>query len=217
MIKYNKTMKFEIRTAVAPLILLNVVIFILQITLGRSFTNSFMLVSSDIFSRPWILLTSMFLHGGVNHILFNMYALFIFGPILEQRIGAKRFLFVYILSGVIAAFFSSFFYKFALGASGAIMGMIGTLIILMPDLGLLLFFVIPMPLWVAGIIYALMDLFGIFFPSGVGNIAHLVGMGIGLIYGLYLKKEKRKFDRKFSSKKHLESDDIEEYLRSGRI
>ena len=159
----------------------------------------------------------MFLHGGVNHILLNMYALFIFGPILEQRIGAKRFLFVYILSGVIAAFFSSFFYKFALGASGAIMGMIGALIILMPDLRLLLFFVIPMPLWVAGIIYALMDLFGIFFPSGVGNIAHLVGMGIGLIYGLYLKKEKRKFDRKFSSKKHLESDDIEEYLRSGRI
>ncbi|MBI2652993.1 rhomboid family intramembrane serine protease [Candidatus Woesearchaeota archaeon] len=210
-------MKFEIRTAVAPLILLNVVIFMLQITLGRSFTNSFMLISSDIFSRPWILLTSMFLHGGVNHILFNMYALFIFGPMLEQRIGAKRFLLVYILSGVIAAFFSSFFYKFALGASGAIMGMIGALIILMPDLGLLLFFVIPMPLWVAGIIYALMDLFGIFFPSGVGNIAHLVGMGIGLIYGLYLKKEKRKFDRRFSSKKHLESDDIEDYLRTGRI
>ncbi|MEK6983087.1 MAG: hypothetical protein AABX33_00810 [Nanoarchaeota archaeon] len=41
--------------------------------------------------------------------------------------------------------------------------------------------------------------------------------GIGLLYGLHLKKEKRKYDKKFSSKKHLESEDIEEYLKTGRI
>lgn len=210
-------MKLEIKTVVMPIIILNIVFFVLQIVLGRNFTNSFILVSGDVFVRPWILLTHMFLHGGVNHLLFNMYALFIFGPILEQRIGARRFLLVYLASGIIAAFISSFFYRFSLGASGAIMGIIGTLIILMPDLGLLLFFIIPMPLWVAGVIYVFIDIFGIFFPSGVGNIAHLVGMASGLSYGLYLKKEKRKFDRKFSSKKHLESEDIEEYLRSGRI
>lgn len=210
-------MKFEIRNAVIPLILLNVIIFILQIILGNNFTNSFILVSSDIFVRPWILLTSMFLHAGVNHILFNMYALLIFGPILEQKIGTKRFLLIYLFSGVIAAFLSSFFYELALGASGAIMGVIGTLIILMPNLGLLLFFVVPMPLWIAGIVYAAIDLFGIFFPSGIGNIAHLVGMGCGLLYGLYLKKQTKKFYKKFTSKKHLEAEDIEEYLESGRI
>ena len=210
-------MRFEIKTAVMPLIGLNVLVFALQLILGNNFTNSFILVSGDIFARPWILLTSMFLHAGINHIMFNMYALLIFGPILEQRIGAKRFLFLYLLSGIAAAFLSSFFYERALGASGAVMGIVGALIILMPNLGLLLFFVIPMPLWIAGIIYAAMDLFGVFFPSGIGNIAHLVGMGCGLLYGFYLKRQSGKFYKKFISKKHLGSEDIEEYLKTGRI
>jgi len=189
----------------------------LQVFLGNAFTESFMLVSGDILSRPWIILTSMFLHGSFNHIFYNMYGLFLFGTVLEQRIGPKRLLLVYFLSGIFAAILSSLFYERALGASGAIMGVIGALIVLMPELRLLFLFIIPMPLWFAGIIYALMDIFGVFFPSGVGNIAHLVGMGFGLLYGLYLRKQKKKFDKKFSSKKHLESDDIEEYLKTGRI
>ncbi|MEK6983085.1 MAG: rhomboid family intramembrane serine protease [Nanoarchaeota archaeon] len=210
-------MKFEIKSAVMPLIALTAIVFMLQIILGNSFTSSYMLISRDVFSRPWILLTSIFLHGSINHLLFNMYGLWIFGSYVESRIGAKRFLLIYLVSGTVAAFLSSFFYERALGASGAVMGIIGTLIILMPDLGLLLFFVIPMPLWLAGVLYALLDLIGVFFPSGVGNIAHLAGMGLGLLYGLHLKKQKTKFDRKFTSKKHLESEDVEEYLKTGRI
>ena len=146
-----------------------------------------------------------------------MYTLLIFGPLLEQRIGVKRFLLVYLASGIVAGILSSFFYQRALGASAAIMGMIGVLIILMPGLRLLLFFVVPMPLWLVGILYAMLDIFGIFYPSGVGNIAHLTGMAIGLAYGLYLKKEKRKFDRKFHSKRHLGKDDVDEYLKTGKI
>ena len=215
-------MKLEIRSVVMPLIVLNAAGFMLELLefkfiLLAGFTNSFILVSSDIYSRPWILLTSMFLHAGINHILFNMYALLIFGPLLEQKIGPKKFLFIYLFSGIFAAFLSSFFYERALGASGAIMGIIGALIILMPDLRLLLFFVVPMPLWVAGIIYAAIDLFGVFFPSGVGNIAHIIGIACGLLYGLYLKKQSVRFYKKFSSKKHLEPEDIEEYLKTGRI
>lgn len=210
-------MEFRIRSAVLPIIAVNVAVFMLQVFLGSAFTESFMLVSSDILSRPWIILTSMFLHGSFNHIFYNMYGLFLFGTVLEQRIGQKRLLLVYFLSGIFAAILSSLFYERALGASGAIMGVIGALIVLMPELRLLFLFIVPMPLWFAGIIYALIDLFGVFFPSGVGNIAHLVGMGFGLLYGLYLRKQKKKFDKKFSSKKHLESDDIEEYLKTGRI
>lgn len=209
-------MRFEVRTAVLPIILVTVIVFMLQ-TFLAGFTESFMLISSDIFSRPWIIVTSMFLHGSFNHIFFNMYGLFLFGTVLEQRIGPKRFLLLYFLSGTVAALLSSFFYARALGASGAIMGVIGALIVLMPELRLLFFFIVPMPLWFAGIIYALIDLFGVFFPSGVGNIAHLVGMGIGLLFGLYLKQMKKKFDKKFHSKKHLEQDELEEYLRTGRI
>src|SRR3989338_9862138 len=175
-------MKFEIKSSVMPLVLLTAAVFIMQIVLGSGFTESFSLVSKDILKRPWILVTSIFLHGGINHLLFNMYALIVFGPLLEQRIGAKRFLFAYIGFGFIAALISSFFYSRALGASGAIMGIIGALIILMPDLRLLLFFFIPMPLWMAGIVWALIDAWGVLIPSGVANIAHLVGMGTGVLY-----------------------------------
>lgn len=210
-------MNFQIKTAVFPIVIITVIIFILQIIFGNDFTTSFVLISKDVFTRPWILLTSIFLHGSPMHLVFNMYALAMFGPLLEQKIGAKRFLFVYLASGLTASFLSSFFYTSALGASGAIMGMLGVLIILMPDLRLLLFFVIPAPLWLAGIIFALLDLFGVFFPSNVGNIAHLVGLGVGLLYGLYLKKHSRIYHKKFSSKNHLDKEDLEEYFRSGRI
>jgi len=97
------------------------------------------------------------------------------------------------------------------------MGMLGVLIILMPDLKLLFFFVIPMSLWFAAILIVLIDVFGIFYPSGVGNIAHLVGLATGLIYGLTLKKQRKRFDKKFASKTDLTSKDAEEYLRTGRI
>ena len=210
-------MKFELRSTVLPLIALNAVVFILEFIFGSSFTKPLLLVSSDVYSRPWILFTHLFLHATPSHLLFNMWALLLFGTLLEQKIGGKRFIIFYILSGVIAGYISSFFYATSLGASGAIMGIIGVLVILMPDLPLLFFFVIPTPLWIAGIIYMAFDVFGVFFPSGVGSIAHLVGMGCGLLYGLHLKKERKKFTGKFSSKKHLESGDVDEYLRSGRI
>lgn len=205
------------KSAVIPILLATILVFMLQIVLGDGFTRMFMLASEDVFRRPWILFTSMFLHGSFSHILFNMYGLFIFGPILEQRIGAKRFLTLYLLSGVISAFIASFFYSRALGASGAIMGMLGALIILMPELQLLFFFIIPMPLWIAGIVWAGIDIFGVFNPSGVGNIAHLVGMGFGLMYGFQLKGKRKVFRKRFHKRKHLDDSDIEEYLRSGRI
>lgn len=210
-------MKFKLKTVVIPLIVANIIIFLLQLFLGDSFTEAFMLIGSDIFTRPWILLTSMFMHANFSHLFFNMYGLFLFGPLLEYKIGPKKFLFVYIVSGLIAAFFSSFFYSRALGASAAVMGMIGALIIVMPNLRLLFLFFVPMPLWIAGIVWALMDTFGIFFPTGIGNIAHLLGMGCGLLFGLYLKKQGKRFYKGFEKKTHMDSGDIEEYLKSGRI
>jgi len=212
------------KNIVMPLIIANVVIFVLQIILGPNFIDAFILISNDIFTRPWILLTSMFLHGGLDHLLFNMYALFLFGILLEQKIGTKKIAFTYFSAGIVASVFSSFIYPLitgttfrALGASGAIMGIIGALIILMPNLRLLFLFAIPMPLWVAGIIWIIIDLLGIFMPSGIANIAHLVGMGTGLLIGLYFKRQRKVYQREFSSKTHMDTEDIEEYFRKGRI
>ena len=209
-------MEYRLRSAVLPLIIVTAAVFFMQI-LFRGLTESFLLDSSAIFRRPWILVTHIFLHGSPFHLFFNMWGLFMFGSLLEQKIGPNRFLALYILSGVASGFLASFFYSRALGASGAIMALIGVLIILMPNLQLLFFYIVPTPLWIAGIIYALIDLVGVAFPTGIGNIAHLSGMGIGLLYGIYLKKQKGTFQKKFTKKKHLDEVDVDEYLKSGRI
>mgnify|MGYP000508472869 CR=1 FL=1 len=221
-------MRVRLRNAVIPLLSANILMFILQAILGSRFTESLMLVSSDVTFRPWILFTSMFLHGSFSHLFFNMYVLFIFGSLIEQRIGTKRFLILYFISGIIASFSATFFYRAALGASGALMGVIGVVIMLMPDLKVLLFFFIPMSMRTAGIIIAILDLFGIF--PGVAHIAHLAGLACGLAYGYYLLKKRRQFTRHFvvqprrasgpydyESTITLDEKDIEEYLRNGRL
>src|SRR3989344_2827199 len=152
-------MKFEIRSAAFPLIVVTIAVYILQFALSDWFTEAFLLSSADRFTRPWILVTHIFLHGSPLHLFYNMWGLFMFGPLLESKISAKRFLIFYLSAGIIAGLFSSFFYPASLGASGALMGVIGAMIILMPSLQLLFFYVVPMPLWVAGIIYAALDIF----------------------------------------------------------
>ncbi|MBD3203250.1 rhomboid family intramembrane serine protease [Candidatus Woesearchaeota archaeon] len=223
-------MKLKLKNTVIVLIIVNVIVFILQGVLGREFTTSFMLVSKDVFQRPWILFTSMFLHGGPNHLFYNMYALFMFGTLVEQRIGTKRFLIIYLLSGILAALLSIFFYDSALGASGAIMGIIGVTIMLFPDMPVLLFFFIPMTMRTAGIIFALMDILGIFLPTGIANLAHLAGLGTGLLYGKYLNNRKSGFQKRFIKNPatrtinsgrgfsiELDEDDIDDYLNNGRL
>jgi uncharacterized protein len=219
------------------LIGLNVLMFILQQFIP-GMTEALLLDNSVVWSEPWRLLTSMFLHADIWHIMFNMYALFIFGILIEQRIGSKRFLFAYFAFGIIAGIGASFFYPKALGASGAIMSILGLTIMLLPDMRVLFFFVIPMSMRTAGIIFALVDIVGIFIPMGVANIAHLVGLGCGLLYGWYLIRRKRIVHEKVLGVEYYEAkpqknkkpknmkkkdtieltdEEVEEYIKTGRI
>ena len=177
------------KNAVSVLLLINVILFIIQISF-RGFTESFMLVSADIWVRPWIIITSMFLHGGVAHLFFNMYALYLFGTLVERSIGTKKFLLVYFTAGILAAMLPQ--YSAALGASGAIMGIIGLVIMLFPDMKILFFFAIPMSMRTAGIIFAAIEVFGLLVPvhTGIAHYAHLVGLAVGLIFGYYIMKKK---------------------------
>jgi membrane associated rhomboid family serine protease len=233
---YRQSNNIFTNNATIPIIGMNLVVFILQAVLGPWFTESFMLVSSDVLFRPWILLTSMFLHGSLSHLIFNMYALLIFGPLIEQRIGIKRFIILYFTAGILASLGSTLFYHAALGASGAIMGVLGITIMLLPHLRVLFFFFIPMSLRTAGIIIIAIDLmgaFGIGLP-GIANIAHLVGLACGLGYGLYLLKQKRRFATRFVDrpgkrakrvrhKVHKEKsidmskEEVDDYLKHGRL
>ena len=210
------------RSAIFPLIIINVIMYLLQNAV-EGFTETFVLISAIVLSEPWRLVTSMFLHGSQVHIFLNMFVLFIFGPILEQRIGTKRFLQIYFISGLVAGILAVLFYEAALGASGAIMGIVGATIYLLPNLRVLLFFIIPMPLWFAGIIIAGIDFLGMLniISLGSGNIAHaahLGGMAAGFILALYLKGKSKKIRmNNFESKTHLTADEIDEYMSNGRI
>lgn len=209
--------KFSQKSVIIPLIIINIVIFVLQFLIP-GFTEMFLLNGTKAFFEPWRFFTSMFLHGGLTHIFFNMYALLLFGPLTEQRLGNKRFLFIYLFSGFLSALIGAFFYDAALGASGAIMGVIGVLIILNPDLKLLMFFVIPMSLRTAGIFWIILDFIGVFHSNGVANIAHLVGIVTGLIFGrIMLKKSKSHKVRFVKSKTVLDDDDIDDYLKYGKL
>jgi hypothetical protein len=179
-----------------------VAVFVLQLSY-EGFTDAFVLLSSDVFSRPWILLTSVFLHGGLEHLVYNMFALVMFGLILEKLIGSRRFLIVFFLSGLFSGSVSSLFYRASLGASGAIFGIIGVLAVLRPKMVVWVYSV-PMPMFLAAGIWAAIDLFGLFYPSQVASAAHLAGLVLGLMLGLYWR-------RTFKEEKHEKEESVNDY------
>lgn len=214
---------FALRNVAISLIFVNIALFLVQMSFN-GFTEAFLLNSSEILSRPYTLFTSMFLHASTNHLLFNMLVLFFMGPFLESRIGSKRFLIIYLVSGLVAAFSALFFYERALGASGAIMGIVAALIILMPNLKVLLFFVIPMPLWMLGILYVGVDVFGLFYPTNVANVAHLAGLATGFLFGYDIKRRiKRtqviinKVRKKDKNDINLDDDEVDYMIGKGRF
>lgn len=166
-----------------------ILIFILQL-LFEGFTDLFLL-NSDAFVQPWRFLTPIFLHGGLTHLIFNMFALALFGSILEKLIGGPKFLLVFFLTGVLANLVSINFYDSALGASGAIFGVIGCLILIKPS-QVVWAFGLPMPIFLAGILWVIADFIGVFMPSNVANFAHLSGMFFGLVFGALFRDWRKK-------------------------
>jgi len=165
-----------------------VLVFLLQLFVN-GFTELFVLSESALFGfEIWRFLTAVFLHGGIAHLVLNLFALVLFGSILEKMIGGRRFLIVFFVTGILANLISFNFYPSSLGASGAIFGVIGALIIVRPLLPIWAFGM-PMPMFIAGILWAGADILGTigFFAGNpidnTGNIAHLSGMFFGFVFG----------------------------------
>ena len=181
-----------------------IAIFIIQ-NFSEGFTDYFVLESADIYSRPWILLTSIFLHGSLIHLLSNMFALGLFGMILENITGTKKFLIIFLISGIAASFAASFFYSAALGASGAIFGVLGALAAMRPKMTVWTYGV-PMPMFVAAAFWLLLDIGGVFYPSSVANTPHIAGLAAGIAFGLKLReKTSAKKEEKPLSKEEIDS------------
>ncbi|HEV8539149.1 MAG TPA: rhomboid family intramembrane serine protease [Bacteroidota bacterium] len=108
---------------VLRLIIANLLMFFIS-TSAPSVKTSLMFVPVQILERPWSLVTYMFLHADVSHILFNMLSLFFFGPRLELVLGSRRFLGLYFVSGMVGALLHSLHSPETaiIGASGGIFG-----------------------------------------------------------------------------------------------
>ena len=114
------------------LITINIVIFILQLVLGWDVVANFganyaPFVKSGKF---YVLFTSMFIHGNLIHLLFNMYALYIIGPQVESFYGKIKYLAIYFGSGILGALLSDIFLQnsISVGASGAIFGLLSSIV-----------------------------------------------------------------------------------------
>jgi membrane associated rhomboid family serine protease len=147
--------------------------------------NNLMLVPALIPVRPWTLVTYMFLHSGFMHFFFNMLALYFFGPRLEARLGGRRFIGLYLTSGIAGAIMSLVTpYVAIIGASGAVFGvMLGYAHFWPRDLVYVFF--LPMEARWLVVLMTAMSLFGAW--QGGGGIAHFAHLG-GFVGGfLYLR------------------------------
>ena len=180
------------------LVVICVIVFILQ-NIIHSLTDDFSLTNSEFLLRPWTIITYIFLHGGFDHLFYNMFALVLFGSILEKVIGSKKFLITFFISGIIAGIGSIIFYSSSIGASGAIYGIFGTLAVLRPRM-IIFGFGFPLPLIVVAFLWAAGDLLSLFTAyDSIGYATHLFGLLFGVLYGLYLRKDYGEYSRKKSN------------------
>lgn len=155
-------------------------------------------------TKPWQLVTYMFMHGGFGHLFFNMYTLYIFGSVLERVWGTKKFLLFYFVTGVGAALvhivvqYLTGSFALTVGASGAIYGILMGYAMLYPDSVLTLLFP-PISLkakWFVLIFAGIELLLGVTgTQAGVAHFAHLGGLIFGLLLMLYWKKKHRLYSR----------------------
>ena len=149
------------------------------------------LIPAVILDRPWTIITSIFVHGSIGHILANMITLYFFGRYLCALLGERKFLLVYFIGGILGNILYILLappLSIAIGASGAVFALGGVLAVMRPRLRVFVFPIpVPLPLWAAVIGGFLIISF---FPN-VAWQAHLGGMAFGLTIGYFFRKRER--------------------------
>jgi len=136
------------------------------------------------------MLTSGFLHGDITHLAFNMLTLYFFAPIVLDTFGNVNFLYVYFVSLIAGSLLTMYFHKNdfhyrAVGASGAVTGIIYSSILLYPEMNLYLFYAIPIKGYVFGIGYLLYSIYGMKAKNdNIGHTAHFGGAIGGYLFTL---------------------------------
>jgi membrane associated rhomboid family serine protease len=160
------------------------IVFLLQLALGDAFTVAYGLkINEDIrLGQYWRLVTPIFFHGGILHFLVNMYSLYIIGPEVERTFGGIRFLFLYIVTGILGFLASFQFSSYeSLGASGAIFGLVGAFAVFLYRNQRILGRVGRNVLY--NVVFIILLNIGISFSGGIDMWGHFGGLGSGLILG----------------------------------
>jgi membrane associated rhomboid family serine protease len=179
------------------LIGINVLIFAATYLLGPRFQHQMIvrlsMVPALIIEEKWVwtFVTYMFMHGNIQHILFNMLGLFIFGLHVERQMGSKEFLLYYMVTGALAGFFSFLMYYFTgnlivflMGASGALYAVMLAYAVFFPHSIIYIWGILPLraPVMVLG--YTVLSLFFTITGRGgnVAHLTHLAGFAFGWLY-----------------------------------
>ena len=168
--------------------------------IGPFYLSAFEFNPGSILTRPWTLVTYIFLHSGLVHLFFNMFVLFFLGTTLEKIIGKKQFLGIFFASGILSAIgYSLLSYPVfnispgsMIGASGAIYGVFAALTMLEPDLRVYVYFV-PMKLKYALLLFALFDFLMVNSSDMIAHTAHLSGILVGLYMGSRIKNTQQRY------------------------
>jgi len=143
--------------------------------------------------RPWTIVTNLFIHAGLWHIIANMLTLFFFGNAVLRLVGTGRLLIVYFGGGILGNILFILLgepFSIAVGASGAVFAVVGALTMMRPKLRVFIFPIpVPLPLWIAVI-------GGFLILSLLPYIAwqaHLGGLILGLIAGYFFRRRERYF------------------------
>ena len=194
------------------LLLINLICWLADLALGRYGVDMTHWLGLHYVTAPdfylWQPLTYMFMHANFSHLFFNMFAVLMFGPALEERWGGRRFLIYYLITGLGAAIVQETVWALQLqpilntvtptmaaalanrvvtiGASGAVFGILLAFGWLFPDVRMFILFIpIPIRARVLVLIYALIELFTGLAPSSGDNVAHFAHLG-GMIFGWFL-------------------------------
>lgn len=191
--------RYSLPKGIRALLIITVGIYILQI-IPRIGVWCFVLGAlkpSLVFpgAQIWRLGTYMFLHNSMSpwHILFNMLALWMFGVELEQKWGTKRFIYFYFIGGIGSGLISLILIKlgdpFIIGASGAILAILTVYAYYFPDRRILIFFLFPVRVRVAVIIFGAISLMGaVQSAGGIAHLTHLGGIIVAILYLRYYNK-----------------------------
>jgi membrane associated rhomboid family serine protease len=209
----NMHTRFNNGNAMIRLLFINIAVFLILrvllvffslFKLGDAIFLSFIQMPSDLHSlvlSPWTVITYMFVHLDLMHILFNMLWLYFFGSMFLRWFSDRQLMLLYILGGLFGALFFSLFYNLLpafqgldaslMGASASILALGVGVSIYKPDE--------PVPLFIFGVIklkwlaiaMVVMDVLNLNGDNAGGNLAHLGGALAGLLFGLMLRKNPR--------------------------